>query len=76
MFFIASLGIVVVAVILWRFARNKVRQNNIAFRPAVTVSALAAGAFAILAVLECFTQIRAGHFGAGKDGLPIILDTK
>jgi prohibitin 1 len=63
MIFIVALVITVVAVVAWRFARTKVRQNNIAFRSVVNVSALAAGVFGLLALLECFTQIPAGHVG-------------
>jgi prohibitin 1 len=63
MIFIVSLLIVVVAVVLWRFARNKVKQNNIVFRPVVNGSALAAAVFGVLALLQCFTQIPAGRVG-------------
>ncbi len=63
MIFIVSLIIAVVAVVVWRIARTKVQQNNIAFRFVVNVSALAAGVFGVLALLQCFTQIPAGHVG-------------
>jgi prohibitin 1 len=63
MIFIVSLLVVVVAVVLWRFARNKVKQNNIVFRPVVNGSALAAAVFGVLALLQCFTQIPAGRVG-------------
>ena len=63
MVFIVSLVITAVAVVVWRIARTKVRQNNIAFRSVVNVSALAAGVFGLLALFQCFTQIPAGHVG-------------
>jgi len=63
MIFILSLAIALVAIVAWRIASKKVRQNNISFRSAVNVSALAAGVFGVLAVLQCFTQIPAGHVG-------------
>ncbi len=63
MIFILTLAVVVVAGVIWRIARIKVRQNNIAFRPAATGSALVAVIFGLLAVVQCFTQIPAGHVG-------------
>ncbi len=63
MIFILSLVIAVVAAIAWRSARSKVRQNNVAFRSVGNMSALAAAAFGVLALLQCFTQIPAGHVG-------------
>lgn len=63
MIFILSLVIAVVSVLVWRIARSKVSQNNIAFRPVVNMSAVAAGVFGALALLQCFTQIPAGHVG-------------
>jgi len=63
MVFIASLVITIVAVIVWRFARGKVRQNTIAFRPVANMSALVAAVFGIVVLFQCFTQIPAGHVG-------------
>jgi regulator of protease activity HflC (stomatin/prohibitin superfamily) len=63
MIFIVSIVIAVFAVVIWRIARSKVRQNNIAFRPLISVSGLAAAVFGVLALLQCFTQIPAGHVG-------------
>ena len=63
MIFIVSLVITAVAIIVWQIARGKVRQNNIAFRPIATMSGLVAGLFGVLALLQCFTQIPAGHVG-------------
>jgi prohibitin 1 len=63
MIFILAVIIAIVAFFLWRVARSKVQQNNIVFRPIATGSILAAVVFAAIAVLECFTQIPAGHVG-------------
>ena len=63
MIFIVSLVFAAVAVVVWRIARIKVRQNNIAFRPVATGSALVAVVFGVLALLQCFTQVPAGYVG-------------
>jgi len=63
MIFILAVIIAIVAFFVWRIARSKVQQNNIVFRPIATGSILAAVVFAAIAVLECFTQIPAGHVG-------------
>jgi len=53
----------VIAVVLWRLAGNKVRQNYIAYRPMANGSLGAAVFFAVFALSQCFTQIPAGHVG-------------
>jgi prohibitin 1 len=63
MIFIISALIAFVALLVWRRASAKVRQNNIAFQPVATVSAVVTGIFVILSLLQCFTQIPAGHVG-------------
>jgi prohibitin 1 len=63
MIFILSLVITIIAVVVWRLARNKVRQNNPAFRSIGTLSVLVGGVFGVLALLECFSQIPAGYVG-------------
>jgi prohibitin 1 len=63
MAFIISFLLTLVAFVVLRVARKKVRENNIAFRPIANASALAAGVFGVLALLQCFTQIPAGHVG-------------
>ena len=63
MIFILSIIVTIVAFFIWRSASSKLRQNNIAFRSAARVSVLAAGVFGVLALLQCFTQIPAGHVG-------------
>jgi prohibitin 1 len=63
MIFIFSLVVAVVAGVIWRIARVKVQQNNITFRSVATGSAFVAVVFGLLAVVQCFTQIPAGHVG-------------
>jgi len=63
MIFILSLVITFLAIVIWRIARRKVQENLVTYRSVVTVSVLAAGVFGVLASLQCFTQIPAGHVG-------------
>jgi prohibitin 1 len=63
MIFIAALVIAIVAIISWQVARKRVRQNLVAYRPIASASALAAVVAGIVALLECFTQVPAGHVG-------------
>lgn len=63
MFFLLSIVISVIAVIVWVNASRKVRQNDLSFRPVARISILGAAVFGVLAVLQCFTQIPAGHVG-------------
>jgi regulator of protease activity HflC (stomatin/prohibitin superfamily) len=62
MFLVLTVG-ALAAVGIWRFARRRVRQNNIAFRSVANVSAVAAAGLGLLALLQCFTQIPAGYVG-------------
>jgi len=63
MIFILVLFMTPVAAVAWYIARKKVRQNNPAFHSLSVMSGLAAWLFGILALLQCFTQIPAGHVG-------------
>jgi prohibitin 1 len=63
MIFILTTIIAIVSVIIWRGAAKQVGQNNTMYRPVAAGGALAAGVFAVLALLQCFTQIPAGHVG-------------
>jgi len=63
MIFIVSVLFVVVSLIVWRAARRRLRLNDAAALPISKGSALAAGGFAVLAIIQCFTQIPAGHVG-------------
>jgi regulator of protease activity HflC (stomatin/prohibitin superfamily) len=63
MLFIFSIIVAIVALIVWRVAAGKVRQNNVAFRTLSTLSLLAFVFFAVLALFQCMTVIPAGHVG-------------
>jgi prohibitin 1 len=63
MIFILSLIVTLVAFLVWRSAAKKVRLNNIAFRAVARAGAVVAGVFGLLALLQCFAQIPAGHVG-------------
>lgn len=63
MIFILCVLVTTVALFVLRSAATMVRRNNIALRPVVNMSILAAVVFGVLAVLQCFTQIPAGHVG-------------
>ena len=63
MIFVITIIVTVIAFFVWRSASSRVRQNDIASRSVARVSGLAAGVFGVLAALQCFTQIPAGHVG-------------
>ncbi len=63
MLFILSLIIAVIAILVWTASKKKKDQKNNAFPSAGPVSILIACVFGILALLQCFTQIPAGHVG-------------
>jgi regulator of protease activity HflC (stomatin/prohibitin superfamily) len=63
MVFVLSIVISLVAFFIWRSAARKTGQNTIASRSVARVSGLIAGVFALLALLECFTQVPAGYVG-------------
>jgi regulator of protease activity HflC (stomatin/prohibitin superfamily) len=63
MIFILTTIVAIASFIIWRGASKQAAQNNVAYRPVAAGSALAAGVAAILALLQCFTQIPAGHVG-------------
>ncbi len=63
MIFILAIIITIISFLVWRSASRKVRENNVAFRSVSTAGAVVGGVFGILAVLQCFTQIPAGHVG-------------
>jgi len=63
MIFVVSIVIAIGALIVWRGASSKLRQNNVAYRSVARVSSLAAVFFGVLALLQCFTQVPAGHVG-------------
>ena len=63
MLFIVSLILTLAAFFIMLVARKQVRHNNIAFRTPAIGSALAVVVFGLSAVLQCFTQVPAGHVG-------------
>ena len=63
MTFIFSLVVAIVALLAWRSASAKVRQNNPSFRSVSNLSGLAAVVFGVVALLQCFTVIPAGNVG-------------
>ncbi len=63
MIFILVVIITVVAFFVWRVFKSKVKQNQVQFRSVSRVSLLAVGIFGILAFIQCFTQVPAGHVG-------------
>ncbi len=63
MLFILFLIITIIAILVWLGTKRKMPKDNIAVRSAGTVSIIAASFFGILALLQCFTQVPAGHVG-------------
>jgi regulator of protease activity HflC (stomatin/prohibitin superfamily) len=63
MIFILALIIAVLAFVTWRAAARKVRENNPSFRTTAGFSGIVAGIFAVIAFLQAFTQVPAGHVG-------------
>ena len=63
MVFVISIIIAVVAFFVWRSAAGKTGQNNVASRSVARVSGLFAVVFAVLALLQCLTQVPAGYVG-------------
>ena len=63
MLFILFLLITAIAIFVWTASKKKKDVNNIAYRSAGTVSIFVAIIFGILSLLQCFTQIPAGHVG-------------
>jgi prohibitin 1 len=63
MLFIFSAVVAIVALMAWRVAAAKVRQNNPSFRTLSSFSIVAAIFFILLAAVQCFTVIPAGNVG-------------
>jgi regulator of protease activity HflC (stomatin/prohibitin superfamily) len=63
MVFVTSIIIAVIAFFIWRGAAGKAGPNTVTSRSVARVSGLIAGAFAVVAVLQCFTQVPAGYVG-------------
>lgn len=63
MVFIAALLIALIALFVWRNASQKVRQNNVLYKPISGVSALVMVVAIVVALTRMFTQVPAGHIG-------------
>ena len=63
MLFILSLVIAFIALTAWRAARKKIDQRNLSFRSMGNVSGIVALLFGVIALMQCFTIIPAGHVG-------------
>lgn len=63
MLFLISILISMVACVVWVNASRKVRQNDVTFRAVSRIGALGTIVFGAIALLQCFTQIPAGHVG-------------
>jgi prohibitin 1 len=63
MLFIVALLISLIAIVSWRASRKKVKQGNVAFGSVTSMSAVLAGIFGMVAVVQCFTLVPAGHVG-------------
>jgi regulator of protease activity HflC (stomatin/prohibitin superfamily) len=63
MIFILSILITIAAFFVWRSAARRVKQNNVAFRSVGTGGLVAIGVFGMLALIQFFTQVPAGHVG-------------
>lgn len=63
MIFILSIIITIAAFFVWRSAVKRVKQDNITFRSVSSVSIVTMAVFGILALIQFFTQVPAGHVG-------------
>jgi len=63
MVFVLAVIIFLVAFFSWRAAAAKARQNMQGFKTTATISRAVALIFGLITLLQCFTQIPAGHVG-------------
>lgn len=63
MTFLLSVLIVIIAFFTWRTNSGKEKENSTTSRPARYMSLVAMAAFSLLGLIQCFTQIPAGHVG-------------
>jgi regulator of protease activity HflC (stomatin/prohibitin superfamily) len=63
MFFIITLILAVLGFFAWRAAAKKVKENNLSFRTTSVLSSVVSVVFGAVTILQCFTQIPAGHVG-------------
>lgn len=63
MMFILTIAITIAALFAWRGASKRARQSTEGAKPIANVSGIVAAVFAVLSLLQCFTQVPAGHVG-------------
>ena len=63
MLFILFLLITIIAIFIWIGTKKNMPKNNSTVRSAGMLSIIAAGFFGILTLLQCFSQVPAGHVG-------------
>src|SRR5512143_3102085 len=63
MTFILSTIIAVLAFLVWRSSQKKARQGNVSYRSVAMAGLVVTSVAAAIALLQCFTQIPAGHVG-------------
>jgi prohibitin 1 len=64
MLFIFSIILATGSMIMWFFARNKVKnERNIMYKTTQTITGAIAALFILIALSQCFTQVPAGHVG-------------
>ena len=63
MLFIVSVLIAVIAFVSWRKSAKKVEEHNTTYKGLAALSGIAAIVFALLAAIQCFTVVPAGHVG-------------
>ncbi len=63
MIFIIAVLVSITAFFIWRHARQMVKQKNVAYQTVKNGSLLALVIFGVFAMIQCFTQVPAGHVG-------------
>ena len=64
MLFLLCIFGILISALLWIISRKKVRdERNMAFKSMTNLSAAVGSLLAIIALLQCFTQVPAGHVG-------------
>ncbi len=64
MLFLFTIAVIIVAVIIWYNARKKVREEkNVLFKTTASAAGITAIIFILIALIQCFTQVPAGHVG-------------
>jgi len=63
MIFIIAVLVSITAFFMWRHAGQMVKQKNVAYQSVKNGSLLAFVIFGVFAIIQCFTQVPAGHVG-------------